>query len=90
MFPNNVTAAVTMWGAIAEYEHGYRAEYMQVDYLWLDGPSSYGSERQAHALAARYGVGCDISPAPSRAGIGDYVWVENACQVVFRKGGELV
>ena len=57
MFKNHVTAAVTLWGATVEYEHGYRAEYMQIDHLWLDGPVSPEKEQQAMALSMRYGVG---------------------------------
>ncbi len=88
MFRSNVTAAVKLWGQILEYEHGYRAEYMQIDHLWLDGPVSPEKEQQAVALSMRYGVGCDISPSVVATSVrqveaGEYVWIENGCQVVF-------
>ncbi len=84
MFKSDVTAAVTMWGTLVEYEHGYRAEYMQIDHLWLDGPTSHAKEIQAAALTARYGVGCDIGTFVKK---GEYVWSESGCQVLFGKGG---
>ena len=88
MFGSNVTAAVKLWGQILEYEDGYRAEYMQIDHLWLDGPVSPEKEQQAAALSMRYGVGCDISPSVVATSVRQvearkYGWSENGCQVEF-------
>ena len=87
-FLNNVTAAVTGWGWVVEYEYGYRVEHMQIEHLWLDGPVSPEKEQQAAALSMRYGVGCDISPSVVATSVRqvearEYVWSENGCQVVF-------